>query len=110
MNGLPRGIPAASLKGARQAARASLYAVCLPRGIPAASLKGIPPEGQERVVLGLPRGIPAASLKDARRRPPRRAGRGLPRGIPAASLKEPADQHAVARLLEVFRGEYPRPH
>ena len=33
----------------------------------------------------------------------------LPRGIPAASLKRPVGQLLLDRL-QVFRGEYPRPH
>ena len=127
--GLPRGIPAASLKrgrlrsGSRRLRR-------LPRGIPAASLKlrvghyetrpstassagntrGLIEAGRAVASLrsgrlrSLPRGIPAASLKPrhAPHELPHREG--LPRGIPAASLKQDARSSRLRRPCRLPRG------
>ena len=59
----------------------------LPRGIPAASLKQIVSRNADDVVARLPRGIPAASLKRGVMGPEVACALRLPRGIPAASLK-----------------------
>ena len=85
--GLPRGIPAASLK--RHGTSDGIHTIAgLPRGIPAASLK---PARRYRALVrrvGLPRGIPAASLKPDHFTAVPHSGKRLPRGIPAASLKQ----------------------
>ena len=85
--GLPRGIPAASLKQAFARSRA------YPAGKSSAgNTRGLIEARKEsssvHAVTRLPRGIPAASLKHAVREHPRATRRGLPRGIPAASLKQ----------------------
>ena len=101
--GLPRGIPAASLKR-RQVLQRVFRDWCLPRGIPAASLK---PSGQTSTTgqnERLPRGIPAASLK-LRRGGGARQWRGrLPRGIPAASLKHAGPQRHHLQLHQSSAG------
>ena len=76
--GLPRGIPAASLK---LDYRASSIVSNAPirssagntRGLIEAVVPGKLPRGSDRIQASLPRGIPAASLKrNTRDRPPRR--------------------------------------
>ena len=83
----------------------------LPRGIPAASLK--PPHDVDLAPLvhRLPRGIPAASLKRDGRRPVDAAdvdasSAGNTRGLIEARPRRPCPPGR----LGVFRGEYPRPH
>ena len=123
--GLPRGIPAASLKHRTSFVYLPFRRSRLPRGIPAASLKRGIAEYQDQVSRGLPRGIPAASLK---RDYPEMvslytqassAGNtrglieanevdawetltavGLPRGIPAASLK----RLALGNIRQMLEG------
>ena len=85
--GLPRGIPAASLKHVVLHRFPFGLGASLPRGIPAASLKPRP-RGLAVWRLGrLPRGIPAASLKLSQCHYAQSSTARLPRGIPAASLK-----------------------
>ena len=84
-SGLPRGIPAASLK-LRHAERHVVGEPRLPRGIPAASLKRVrfvPSHG----------GFPASSAGNTR---------GLIEALRCETRHPPS--------LAVFRGEYPRPH
>ena len=130
--GLPRGIPAASLKQL-VVAEAHRPGGRLPRGIPAASLKhprahglalrvAASSAGNTRGLIEAcataptPRGTTWSSagntrgLIEARWSPTTTSlSCGLPRGIPAASLKRD-DGVQVERLQDVFRGEYPRPH
>ena len=67
--GLPREIPAASLKRPDPLLLDLAAPAGLPRGIPAASLKHLHGDvSPVFLVARLPRGIPAASLKLGRRR------------------------------------------
>ena len=125
--GLPRGIPAASLK-LRTCSPYKTPSHCLPRGIPAASLKrtealaGRPDlvgssAGNTRGLIEarmtrtsirrmprLPRGIPAASLKRWISALWTAGPPCLPRGIPAASLKLRVERGAVDEEVESSAG------
>ena len=84
--GLPRGIPAASLKH-----RGLLLERHVDAGSSAGNTRGL------IEAIGRPFLLRACTTR-------------LPRGIPAASLKLAPLLHFVEPAEEVFRGEYPRPH
>ena len=108
-DGLPRGIPAASLKPHYLCAgdeRTGVSSAGNTRGLIEAGTATLTPISTSVSSAGNTRGLIEARDTDSRRPG---CSWGLPRGIPAASLK-PRPAATAGRRTRVFRGEYPRPH